>query len=67
MRTRLPEVSRPAPAVPLQRFVKDERAVETVEYAIITALVVAGTLVALAAIGVWVLDTFSGVQADLAA
>ena len=51
----------------LKRFVKDERGLETVEYAIITGLIVAGTIVAIAAIGVWVAGTFAGLQLTLGA
>ena len=51
----------------LKRLVKDDRGLETVEYAIITGLVVAGTIVAIAAIGVWVNTTFQGLQTTLGA
>lgn len=48
-------------------FVRDDKGLETVEYAIITGLIVAGTIVAIAAIGVWVHGTFVGLQTDLGA
>ena len=48
-------------------FVSDDSGLETVEYAIITGLIVAGTIGALAAIGVWVSATFSGLQTDIGA
>ena len=51
----------------MKRFVSDERGLETVEYAIITGLVVAGTIVAIAAIGVWVAAQFSNLQGTLGA
>ena len=39
-------------------FLSAEDGVETVEYAIITGLVVAGTIGALAAVGVWVANIY---------
>ena len=44
------------------RFLKLEQGLETVEYAIITALVVVATLTVLAAIGAWVLAVYQSVQ-----
>ena len=43
----------------------DDRGLETVEYAIITGLIVAGTIAAIAAIGVWVNTQFGLLQATL--
>lgn len=40
-------------------FVKDERGLETVEYAIIAGLIVVGTIVTIASIGTWVSGKFS--------
>lgn len=51
----------------MKSFVADQRGLETVEYAIITGLIVAGTIVAIAAIGVWVAGQFSGLQGTLGA
>ncbi len=51
----------------VKRLVADEAGLETVEYAIITGLVVAATIVVLAAIGSWVLSTFQTVQGALGA
>lgn len=51
----------------LKRLVVAEDGLETVEYAIITGLIVAATLVAIAAIGAWVLSTFEGLQTALGA
>lgn len=51
----------------VKSFVADQRGLETVEYAIITGLIVAGTIVAIAAIGVWVSGQFSGLQGTLGA
>ena len=49
----------------LKSFISDERGLETVEYAIITGLVVAGTIVVIGAIGVWVNGTFTNLNAQL--
>ncbi len=49
------------------RFLKLEKGLETVEYAIITGLIVAGTITVIAAIGVWVLNTFTTVQGAIGA
>ena len=51
----------------MKRLVKDNRGLETVEYAIITGLVVAGTIVTIAAIGAWVNTTFQGLESTLGA
>ena len=51
----------------LRRFVKDEAGLETVEYAIITALIVAATIAVIAAIGAWVLATFQTLQTSIGA
>ena len=42
----------------LKRFIKDERGLETVEYAIILGLIVAGTIGLVIAIGGWVHTQF---------
>lgn len=49
----------------LKGFMCDDRGLETVEYAIITGLIVAGTIAAIAAIGVWVNTQFSILQGTL--
>ena len=49
----------------LRRFVKNEDGLETVEYAIITGLIVAATIAVIAAIGAWVLATFQSLQGQL--
>ena len=49
------------------RFVRDEEGLETVEYAIITGLIVAVAITAIAAIGVWVGTQFTGLQGLLGA
>jgi Flp pilus assembly pilin Flp len=51
----------------VKRLINDERGLETVEYAIITGLIVAGTIGVIAAIGTWVNNTFSNLQTDLGA
>ena len=51
----------------MRRFVKNESGLETVEYAIITGLIVAATIAVIAAIGAWVLATFQTVQTALGA
>ncbi len=51
----------------LRRFVKNEAGLETVEYAIITGLIVAATIAVIAAIGAWVLATFTTVQTAIGA
>ena len=51
----------------IRRFVKNESGLETVEYAIITGLIVAATIAVIAAIGAWVLNTFQTVQTALGA
>ena len=51
----------------LKRFIKDERGLETVEYAIILGLIVVGTIAIVASIGTWVHDQFQTVDTELAA
>jgi len=51
----------------LKNFVKNEQGLETVEYAIITGLIVAGVILTIAAIGVWVKGKFDGLKTDLGA
>src|SRR5262245_3482608 len=51
----------------LKNFVKDEQGLETVEYAIITGLIVAGVIATIAAIGAWVSLQFSNLKTELGA
>lgn len=51
----------------VKRFVKDERGLETVEYAIILGLIVATTIGLVIALGNWVSDKFSTVDNTLGA
>lgn len=48
-----------------KQFVRDDRGLETVEYAIITGLIVAGTITVIGLIGAWVHGTFSGLESEL--
>lgn len=51
----------------LKRFVVDESGLETVEYAIITGLIVAGAAVTIGAIGTWVKLQFDNLKTELGA
>ena len=51
----------------VKRFVNDERGLETVEYAIILGLIVAGTIAIIVAIGAWVKNAFSAAQNEMKA
>ena len=50
----------------VKKFVKDERGLETVEYAIIAGLIVVGTIATIASIGVWVNGKFNELDSGLA-
>jgi pilus assembly protein Flp/PilA len=49
----------------LMAFLKDEDGLETVEYAIILGLIVAGTVTLITALGGWVNGQFTAVNTDL--
>jgi len=51
----------------LKSFWADDRGLETLEYAIIASLVVAGTITAITAIGVWLGTEYSDLQTTLEA
>ncbi len=51
----------------IRQFMVDERGLETVEYAIVTGLIVAGTITAIAAIGSWVSTQFATLESTLGA
>jgi len=51
----------------IKRFFSDEKGLETVEYAIIVGLIVAGLVAIIAAIGAWVNLQFTNLQTDLGA
>ncbi len=49
----------------LKQFVREEAGLETVEYAIITGLIVAGTIALITAIGTWVHNQFNNLKSEL--
>jgi pilus assembly protein Flp/PilA len=49
----------------LKKLLANEKGLETVEYAIITGLIVAATITAIAAIGGWVRTQFEGLNTNL--
>jgi len=51
----------------VKRFVKDEEGLETVEYAIITGLIVAATITAIGILGTWVNTQFNTVNTAVGA
>ncbi len=50
----------------LKSFFSDERGTETVEWALMVALIVVGLVLTVAAIGSWVNHAFEHLQEDLA-
>ena len=50
-----------------KNFLADDRGLETVEYAIIAGMIVAGLLAVIVAIGTWVKGKFSALKTDLGA
>ena len=51
----------------LNRFVADERGLETIEYAIVAGLIVVGVITAITAIGVWVSGKWTALKTNLGA
>ncbi|MBT3200175.1 MAG: Flp family type IVb pilin [Phycisphaerales bacterium] len=51
----------------LKRFVSDDQGLETVEYAIITGLIVAATITAIGILGGWVNTQFTDVNTAVGA
>jgi Flp pilus assembly pilin Flp len=51
----------------IARFIKEEDGLETVEYAIITGLIVVGVIATVASIGAWVDARFTALDTGLAA
>ena len=51
----------------IKKFWADEKGLETIEYAIMIALIVAGLIAVVGAIGTWVLGQFEGLQTELTA
>ena len=49
----------------LRGFLCDERGLETVEYAIIAGLIVAGVIATVTSIGIWVATKFEALEAGL--
>jgi pilus assembly protein Flp/PilA len=54
------------PMEKLKRFIKDEKGLETVEYAIIAGLIVVGTIATVVSIGAWVNTKFTALDTGLA-
>ncbi len=50
----------------VKRFVEDEKGLETVEYAIITGLIVVGVIGFIGTIGTWVAGQFNSLDNGLA-
>ena len=50
----------------LRKFARDDRGLETVEYAIITGIIVVATLGVIASIGGWVYTRFNTLDTGLA-
>ena len=51
----------------LKRLISDERGLETVEYAIITGLIVVGLIASITAIGDWVKLQFTTLETEIGA
>jgi pilus assembly protein Flp/PilA len=51
----------------IKTFLADDRGLETVEYAIIAGLIVAGLISVVVAIGTWVKGKFTTLKTDLGA
>ena len=51
----------------IKRFLRDERGLETVEYAIMAGLIVSGLVAIVVSIGEWVKGRFQALQAELGA
>ena len=50
----------------VKKFLKDERGLETVEYAVIAGLILIGTIATIYAVGQWVGNRFTQLQNNLA-
>ncbi len=51
----------------IKKLIKDEQGLETVEYAIITGLIVAATITAIGLLGAWVTKQFQTVNSSVGA
>ena len=49
----------------LKRFIADEKGLETLEYAIIGGLILAGTIATISAIGLWVSAKFNEINDNI--
>ena len=50
-----------------KRFLSDDQGLETIEYAVIAGLIVAGLISIVVAIGTWVKGKFTSLKTDLGA
>jgi Flp pilus assembly pilin Flp len=50
-----------------KRFLSDDRGLETVEYAIITGMIVTGLIAVVVAIGTWIKGKFDSLKTDTGA
>ena len=51
----------------VKKFLKDERGLETIEYAIIAGLIVVGSVATIVSIGNWVQNKFTALEEGLTA
>jgi Flp pilus assembly pilin Flp len=51
----------------LKRFIADDRGLETVEYAIITGMIVTGLIAVVVAIGTWIKGKFDALKTNTGA
>jgi len=51
----------------IKRFLADDRGLETVEYAIITGLIVTGLIAVVVAIGTWIKGNFDSLKTNVGA
>ena len=51
----------------IKNFLADERGLETVEYAIITGMIVTGLVAVVVAIGAWIKGKFDGLKTNVGA
>lgn len=51
----------------VKKFLKDERGLETIEYAIIAGLIVVGSVATIVSIGNWVQNKFTALEDGLTA
>ena len=51
----------------VNKFVADERGLETIEYAVIAGLIVTGAIAAIAAIAIWLSNRYTDLKTKLGA